>query len=273
MEEKTLTYWKKRLQSPLHKAYNENEMATRKWLEVYKRAASDIKAEMFNTYQKLNVPEPMISDFYTYNGLQSIEKQIDKAIIDLGKQENTFAEFSIRNATIIGSEVVSNSLNVNALNRQAIDVLIKNPWQDSNFSDRIWKNKSQLINALKSDLTNGIVQGKSIYQVANTIDERLDVGRGQTQRLVRTEYMHAMNQGQIETYKENGYEKLEWVATMDDKTSDICRKRNGKTYSVDSLPDIPAHPNCRCTLVPIIDTDELDKRVEEIRQLKNEIKK
>ena len=43
---------------------------------------------------------------------------------------------------------------------------------------------------------------------------------------------------------------------MDDKTSKICRKRNNKEYDIDNLPDIPAHPNCRCTMVPVI-TDEM----------------
>jgi SPP1 gp7 family putative phage head morphogenesis protein len=77
--------------------------------------------------------------------------------------------------------------------------------------------------------------------------------------------MHALNQGQIETYRSNGYAKLRWVATMDDKTSDICRKRNGKEYSIDNLPDIPAHPNCRCTLVPVISQATIDKAAGELQ--------
>lgn len=174
----------------------------------------------------------------------------------------------MQHASLVGSQAAHDVLNTNVLNKGAIDELIKHPWHDANFSDRIWKNKAQLINALKSELTNGIIQGKSIYEVANTIDKRIDIGRSQTQRLVRTEYMHALNQGQIESYRQKGYKKLRWVATMDDKTSAICRKRNGKTFDIEDLPDIPAHPNCRCTLVPVIDTTELDRRGDEIKKLK-----
>lgn len=261
----------RRLQNPLHKAYNENEQATRQWLSVYQQASKDIKAEIFDAYQKVNTEKPLISDFYRYNNLQKIEKQINDSILQLGSKEVDYTKQSLQHATLVGSQAAHDVLNTTVLNKGAIDEMIKHPWHDANYSDRIWKNKAQLINALKSDLTNGIIQGKSIYEVANVIDNRIDVGRGQTQRLVRTEYMHALNQGQIESYKAKGYNKLRWVATMDSKTSKICRKRNGKEYDIDSLPDIPAHPNCRCTMVPVIDIAALDKRGEEISKLKSEI--
>ncbi len=266
-----MTYWQRRLQNPLHKAYNENEQATRQWLSVYQQASKDIKAEIFDTYQKLNTEKPLISDFYRYNNLQKIEKQINDSILQLGSKEVDYTKQSLQHATLVGSQAAADVLNTNVLNKSAIDELIKRPWQESNFSDRIWKNKAQLINSLKSELTNGIIQGKSIYEVANTIDVRLDVGRSQTQRLVRTEYMHALNQGQIESYRAKGYTKLKWIATMDDKTSKICRKLNRKEYDIERLPDIPAHPNCRCTMVPVIDMAAAEKRGDEIRKLKERI--
>ncbi len=266
-----MTYWQRRLQNPLHKAYNENEQATRQWLSVYQQASKDIKAEIFDTYQKMNIEKPLISDFYRYNNLQKIEKQINDSILQLGTKEADFTKQALQHATLVGSQAAADVLNTNVLNKSAIDELIKRPWHDANFSDRIWKNKAQLINSLKSELTNGIIQGKSIYEVANTIDGRLDVGRGQTQRLVRTEYMHALNQGQIESYRAKGYTKLKWIATMDDKTSKICRKLNRKEFDIENLPDIPAHPNCRCTMVPVIDMAAAEKRGDEIRKLKEQI--
>ena len=260
-----LTYWQRRLQNPLRKAYNENEQATRAWLTVYEEAKKDIEVELFHAYSKINKPKPLISDFYRYNHLQKIEKQIEQSILELGTKENDFTKQALQHAANLGSRTVSNVLQTGVLNKTAIDQMVKQPWAGDNYSDRIWKNKAQLIASMKSELTRGIIQGKSIYQVANMMDARLQVGRSQTQRLVRTEYMHALNQGQIETYRSNGYAKLRWVATMDDKTSDICRKRNGKEYAVDNLPDIPAHPNCRCTLVPVISQATIDKAAGELR--------
>lgn len=214
----------------------------------------------------------MISDFYRYNHLQKIEQQINQSIMQLGVHEEEFTTGVLKHATELGTRVVNNVLEAPMLNKRAIDNVIKYPWHGANYSDRIWNNKAELIASMKSELTNGIIQGKSIYQVANMMEERLNVGKSKTQRLVRTEYMHALNQGQIESYKAAGYTKLRWSATMDDRTSDICRKRNGKEYPIDQLPDIPAHPNCRCTFVPVIDDDFIDARARMLEEAAGDVK-
>lgn len=213
----------------------------------------------------------MISDFYRYNHLQKIEKQIEQSIIQLGVREEDFTTSVLKHATSLGTKVVNNVLESPMLNKRAIDNIIKYPWHGANYSDRIWNNKAELIASMKNELTNGIIQGKSIYQVANMMEERLNVGKSKTQRLVRTEYMHALNQGQIESYKAAGYTKLRWSATMDSRTSKMCRERNGKEYLIDQLPDIPAHPNCRCTFVPVIDDEFINKRSEMLAKAKAEI--
>ncbi|MCD5001190.1 minor capsid protein [Enterococcus saccharolyticus] len=266
------TYWQERLQNPLYQAYNQNELATREWLNVYEQAKKEIEAELFDAYRKINVEKPLISDFYRYNHLQKIEQQIDQSIMQLGVHEEDFTTGVLKHATELGTRVVNNVLEAPMLNKRAIDTVIKYPWHGANYSDRIWTNKAELIASMKSELTNGIIQGKSIYQVAGAMEERLNVGKSKTQRLVRTEYMHALNQGQIESYKAAGYAKLRWSATMDDRTSDICRKRNGKEYPIDQLPDIPAHPNCRCTFVPVIDDDFINARARMLEDAKSKRK-
>lgn len=257
-----------RLQNPLYQAYNENEYATREWLNVYEQAKKEIEAELFDAYRKINVEKPLISDFYRYNHLQKIEKQIEESIIQLGVREEDFTTNVLKYATDLGTKVVNNVLDAPILNKRAIDNVIKYPWHGANYSDRIWNNKAELIASMKSELTNGIIQGKSIYQVASAMEERLNVGKNKTQRLVRTEYMHALNQGQIESYKAAGYTKLRWSATMDSRTSEMCRERNGKEYPIDQLPDIPAHPNCRCTFIPVIDDDFIEARAQMLQEAK-----
>lgn len=54
-------------------------------------------------------------------------------------------------------------------------------------------------------------------------------------------------------YRENeaffwGYK---WLATLDTRTCLICGKLDGKTFkSIDEAPQIPAHTQCRCLLIP-----------------------
>lgn len=263
---KNKRYWQTRLQNPLYKAYNESEEATKAWLKFYDDAKKDIDAELVEVYKQLDKDEPKISDFYRKNHLQKIEKQIEKSLKDIGNKEEPYLKGKLKDAVKVGTKSVSEALETPMLNKRSIDQLIKQPWADGDFSSRIWDNKAELISSMKSELTTGIVKGDGIYKVADRLDERLDVGKSQTQRLVRTEYMHALNAGQLETYKENGYDKLRWNATLDSRTSDICRSRHDEVYDIDKAPEIPAHPNCRCTYLPEITDEMIEEQAKELAE-------
>lgn len=77
------------------------------------------------------------------------------------------------------------------------------------------------------------------------------------QAITRTVVNQASNNGAIEAYRANrdivvGYQ---WLAARDERTCPTCRKLNGTTYRLRDTFRPPAHPNCRCTLIPVLDTD------------------
>ena len=47
------------------------------------------------------------------------------------------------------------------------------------------------------------------------------------------------------------HEKYTWVAVLDNRTTDICRNRNGKVYRYEDGPRPPAHWNCRSFIIPV----------------------
>jgi SPP1 gp7 family putative phage head morphogenesis protein len=77
--------------------------------------------------------------------------------------------------------------------------------------------------------------------------------------VVRTSIQHVTTQARMETAKANTdvVTKIELVATLDSKTSQICRTLDGKTFPVDSGPRPPFHPNCRTTFVMVTRLSEL----------------
>lgn len=72
-----------------------------------------------------------------------------------------------------------------------------------------------------------------------------------------------MEQGTLAGYKEDGVEKYRILATLDERTSDICRSEDGKVYDVDkAITGVnypPYHPHCRTTTIPIYEDDDLSK--------------
>jgi len=151
------------------------------------------------------------------------------------------------------------------INPRTIDALIKYPFNGANFSSRIWKQKDHMLQALKEDITTMLVQGRNPQTLAKDFARRFETKEYEAYRLLHTESSFIIEQGTLAGYKEDGVEKYQILATLDMKTSDICREQDGKVYDVDKatvgVNYPPFHPFCRTTTVPYYeDEDEVGTR-------------
>lgn len=142
--------------------------------------------------------------------------------------------------------------------REAIKKIIEYPYAGKMFSDRIWDNKDALVKYIQQDLTVGIIRGDSIQKMARQLKKDLKVLYYQAERLVRTETNYAMNQAHLKGYKDSGVvEKYEFLAAHDKRTSKLCRDLDGEMFELskavvgENYP--PMHPNCRSTVVPVLE--------------------
>jgi len=128
------------------------------------------------------------------------------------------------------------------------------------------------VGKLKTVLSSGMKKGQSITQMAKAVDKnvglkdlyRIDkagtiktgasglpiLSRSKEKRavtIVRTEVTRVANAGAVEHYKANGIKRIEWIASFGDRTCPDCEALNGKIFPVNSHPDMPLHPMCRCT--------------------------
>jgi SPP1 gp7 family putative phage head morphogenesis protein len=110
--------------------------------------------------------------------------------------------------------------------------------------------------AIVRRLTAGYIQGMSIRQIADTMDEIKDLAPKRAYLIARTETMYALNQGTLNRYKSYGVKGVEWISAGEDgHTCGRCLANHGKKYKITEVPDIPLHPNCRCTTAPVLDPD------------------
>lgn len=142
------------------------------------------------------------------------------------------------------------------LPKSRIDEILRNNWSGKHYSQRIWGNTQKLADNLREDLLSGILSGKSGRKIAEDISKRYGVSIKNAERLVRTETNYIANQAELESYKESGIEKYRFVATLDSRTSEICRSLDGQEFPVSdaqsgvSLP--PMHAHCRSTTISVI---------------------
>ena len=54
----------------------------------------------------------------------------------------------------------------------------------------------------------------------------------------------------LKAYRDAGVKKVRWITAGDEKVCKTCRERDGKVYSINSIPTKP-HRRCRCFWEPV----------------------
>ena len=102
-------------------------------------------------------------------------------------------------------------------------------------------------------------QPGSIKQVAAAGGQATTVANNQVMALVRTSINQVSNAASQQVYEANQdvTQKYRYVATLDTRTSAICRALDGREFEYGKGPMPPQHFNCRSTTVPVIDYERL----------------
>lgn len=151
--------------------------------------------------------------------------------------------------------------NVTNIDQNKLSKIVNKPWavDEKNFSERIWGNKTKLINELHNELTKMCLTGKSPYESIKYLSKKFNTSKAQAGNLIMTENAYFSQLAQKDCFNELNVEKYEIVATLDSHTSEICKEQDGKVYDMkDYQPGItapPFHNYCRSTTVPHFDDD------------------
>ena len=205
--------------------------------------------------------------------LEALNAQVQMNIRALGEKQQsdmtnllkeTYIDTYYRNIYEI-EKTVGIHTTFSKFNENQIETIIKKPWLGENFSSRIWNDKAKLLNELETNLTQGMIMGKSMTQIADTISKRMGVSFGRAKTLVNTEMAFISEQATLKGYKETGVQYYKLFVSLDMRTSDICRdidaRLGNKKFKVSEaqigINYPPFHANSRTTSVPCV-LDEFD---------------
>lgn len=172
--------------------------------------------------------------------------------VDLAEDVYNHAAFDIQQRTGMGFPVTHISQN-------QIDKVVNSKWSGKNYSSRIWGNTQALAQDLKEELLMDLVSGRTERETAEILSKKFGASASKARRLVRTESCYISNQMEMQSYKECGIEKYQYLATLDLRTSETCRALDGKIFLVSeqqvgkNCP--PMHPWCRSTTIAYISAD------------------
>lgn len=148
------------------------------------------------------------------------------------------------------------------IDNNMLKALLQERWSGKNYSERIWGNTDILANSISDIVGGAMLSGQSIDKTTKQIRDRFEVSKYYAERLVRTETNHFNNTADAMAYEDMGVEYYVFVATLDNRTSDICISMDNKKIAYKDKEEgvnyPPLHPNCRSKTRGYVD-EEVEK--------------
>lgn len=246
--------------------------------EAYKKlpkaAEKEYKKDILDYVNKAKSGDPKWKQYllnqslmHSHSVLNQLQTEYRKVIYDIDIEETggkflekIFTDSNYKAQYAMGDEEFAK------VDKNKIQNLLAENWSgDGNFSQLIWKDKQKLINALDDIVIKGLATGQSYDDMANKLAKRMDTSKSNAKRLIMTESARMENEGLLSYYKRTGVKKLIFVATLDNRTSEICRAMDGAIIPIEEaklgLNVPPLHPYCRSVISPYYEDNIPEDRV------------
>lgn len=130
---------------------------------------------------------------------------------------------------------------------------------------------------LRSSIAAGLEAGEAIQDLEKRIMNSTAFDLPRAEKIARTETIRAQTKSEIEVWKESGVVEAKiWYTAQDERTCPLCAPLHEKVISLndtffakgdshegdngqiikldyEAVDGPPLHPNCRCTLIPVVE--------------------
>lgn len=259
---KSKTYWKQRAEDNVKHADKLTDKALKREQKLYRDTYKKVQAKIDDIYNHfLAEGEISTTKLYQYGKWQNLQRELQRDIQGLGQEQLNFMQTHLEQIyqETLGrtSSELGQSIRFGASQKRQMQNVLQKNWSGKSFSTRIWDNTSKLASQVQKTIIDNVSMGRGKDYLIKDLTTRFNVGYSDAERLARTETMYVTNQSQAEGYKEAGITKYEFLAEIDDVTSEECDDLNGQIFNFDEMivgenyP--PIHPNCRSTVIPVTD--------------------
>ena len=207
------------------------------------------------------------SIMHKHSVLDQLRTEMRNAIYDIDIEETSgkFLEKIFTNSNY-KAQYDNNEEAFAKVDKDKIQNLLKENWSGGgNFSELIWKDREKLVKALDDIVVKGLAVGDNYDKMSDKLAKRMDTSKSNAKRLIMTESARMENEGLLSYYQRIGAKQLIFVATLDMKTSEICRAMDGQIIPIEEarigLNVPPLHPYCRSVISPHYEGNEPGDRV------------
>ncbi|HDF2340164.1 TPA: minor capsid protein [Clostridioides difficile] len=229
--------------------YGKENAINQKWMKELENASARVHITRLEAL-KLQIQQQV--EVLYGNELDSV----DKLMRDIYTSGYNYTTFNIQQGIGVGWSLM-------ALDANRVNKIISKPWTSDglNFSERIWgKHRPALINELHTKLTQSIIRGENPKNLVNDFAKRFNVSKSQAKNLIMTESAFFASASRKDCFSDLDVEKYEIIATLDLRTSNICRELDGKIFDMKDyqvgITAPPFHCRCRTTTAPWFEDEE-----------------
>lgn len=257
-------YWKDRQALTQERLTAKSIKETEKQLQkYYKDSMSRIIGQFEETYNKVfsNITEGKEvtpADLYKLDKYWQLQGQLKVELERLGdKQAKLLSKaFEAQYIDIYNAIALPDIEGMfSEIDRETARQMINIIWcaDGKSWSDRVWTNTSKLQQALNDNLINCLLTGKKTTELKNILQKDFEVSYSRADSIVRTEMAHIQTQAAQKRYKDSGIQEVEVWADYDERRCEVCGKLHEKRYPINGVMPVPAHPRCRCTIIPVVE--------------------
>lgn len=258
-----MKYWVDRKIKAQQALTEKNIKETEKQLKkYYGKSMEKIIGQFETTYNKILLSmsegkQPTAADLYKLDTYWQLQGQLRAELQKLGDKQISLLSknFELHFFDIYYSFGIPGEEAFSTIDAAIVQQLINQIWvaDGSSWSQRVWNNTNKLQQALNDNLMSAVITGVKTGELKKLLMNDFNVSYERADSLVRTEIAHIQTQAAQKRYEDYGIKEVEVLVDEDERTCPICSKLEGKRVPIHGVMPIPAHPRCRCAIIPVIE--------------------
>jgi SPP1 gp7 family putative phage head morphogenesis protein len=237
--------------------------------QVVKRILEILKPSERNIVERLQTVDPdtftearlrrLLEDVRTISAEAVAELNIGLSdeLKEFGAYESEWQAQQIQTAVPIEINITQPSPD------QIFAAIQSRPFAGMLLADQVTQYGERRVALIEQAVRQGWIEGETIQSIArrvrgsrasNYTDGIISTTRKHAESLVRTAVNHTHTVARQSLYDNNRdlVKGVQYVATLDNRTTMICASLDGSIHPIDSGPRPPQHFGCRSTTVPVV---------------------
>lgn len=258
-----MSYWEDRQARTQDKLTQKNIKEVEEQLvKYYSSTMKKILGQFEITYNKIfssieNGKEPTPADLYKLDTYWQQQKQLTDELTKLGDKTAALLskKFMTQFKDIYENIAIPGEKTFNTIDKAMALEMINQVWcaDGETWKARIWKNTAMLQQELNDTLIDCLVAGRQPRELKERLQKRFGVTYSRADTLVRTEMAHIQTEAAKKRYVDAGVTYVMVWASPDERRCEVCGDLHKTKHPANGKMPVPAHPNCRCCIIPVVE--------------------